>query len=163
MEFVEVANVTFPVGVEFTRCTLLRLFECVHSVEDVVLDVRQGRAMVSFLESSAAQKALVSLDGFVLFGRTLSLRISPPPSSPVLGFIVTTRPTEYLLICNAPYLSVVVKLKHVSGVEAVTSAGVDSCFVATKSIEDAGQAKALVGSHCSRWGTVVSISFLRKI
>jgi hypothetical protein len=163
MEFVEITNVSFPVGIEFTRRTLLRLFHSIHGVEDVVLDAGEGRAMVSFAESSAAQEALVSFDGFVMFGLALSLRISPPPLSPVAGFIVTTRMSRYLLIRNAPYLSVVVKLKHVAGIEAVTSAGVNSCFVVTESVEDARRAKVLVASHCNRWGTAVSVSFLRKL
>ncbi|KPA81916.1 hypothetical protein ABB37_04157 [Leptomonas pyrrhocoris] len=163
MEFVEVSNVTFPVGIEYTRRTLLRLFRLIHNVEDIVLDVRQGQAIVSFAESSAAQEALISFDGFVLFGRALSVRIAPPPASPVAGYIVTSRVTRYLLIHNAPYLAIVVKLKHVSGVESVTSAGVNRCFVVTQSVDDATQAKVLVGSHCSRWGTAVLISFLRKL
>lgn len=163
MEFVEITNVAFPVGVEFTRRTLLRLFQFLRGVEDIVLDARRGCAVVSFAESSAAQEALVTFDGFVLFGRALSFRIAPPPASPVVGFIATTRTSRFLLIRNMPYLSVVVKLKHVSGVEAVTSAGINSCFVVTKSVEDAMQAKMLVSSHCSRWGTAVSVSFLRKL
>lgn len=154
---------SFHVGVEFTRCTLLRLLRFTRGVDDIVLDVQRGRAMVVFTESASAQEALVSLDGFVMFGRALSLRIAPPPASPVAGFIVTTKVTRYLLIRNAPYLAVVVKLKHVSGVVAVTSAGINSCFVATSSIEDAVSTKLLVGSHLSRWGTAVVVSFLRKL
>lgn len=163
MEFVEVTNVSFPVGIEFTRRTLLRLFRSVQGVDDIILDAQRGRAMVLFTESSAAQEALIFFDGYALFGRALSLRIAPAPTSPVAGFIVTTRPSQYLLVRNAPYLSIVVKLKHVSGVEAITSAGLNSCFVATVSIEDALQAKSVVGSHLSRWGTAVTVSFLRKL
>lgn len=163
MEFVVVTNVSFPVGIEFTRCTLLRLLRSTPGVDDIVLDVPRGRAMVVFTESTGAQEALVALDGFVLFGRTLSLRIAPPPVSPVTGYIVTTRMSKYLLIRNAPYLAVVVKLKHVAGVQTVTSAGVNSCFVTTASVEDALLTKALVCSHLSRWGTAVAVSFLRRL
>ncbi|KAG5490877.1 hypothetical protein JKF63_00999 [Porcisia hertigi] len=163
MEFIEVTNVTFPVGPEHTRRTLLRVFEMVQSVEDIVVDVRQGRAMISFTESSAAQEVLISLDGFPFFGRALCLRVSPPPVSPIQGYIVATKPSRYLLVRNTPYLAVVVKLKHIAGVVTVTSAGVNSCFVVAESVEDTVLLKNLLRSHPSRWGTEVFVSYLRKV
>lgn len=163
VEFVEVANVGFPVDLEHTRRTLLQLFGGVSAVDDIVVDVRQERAMVCFAESAAAQCALVKLDRFPLFGRELSLRIGPPPASQVPGYIVTTKPTAFLLVRNSPYVVVVVKLKHVAGVVAVTSAGVNCCFVVAASAEDAVVAKGILQSHRSRWGTEVSVSHLRRL
>ncbi|KAG5464558.1 hypothetical protein LSCM1_00749 [Leishmania martiniquensis] len=163
MEFIEATNVAFPVGLEHTRRTLLRLFEMVQPVEDIVVDVQQGRAMISFMESSAAQEALISLDGFPLFGQALCLRVSPPPASPIRGYIVATRPSKYLLVRNTPYLAVVVKLKHIAGVATVTSAGVNSCFVVAESVEDTVLLKEVLLSHPSRWGTDVFVSYLRKV
>ncbi|KAK7202341.1 U1A small nuclear ribonucleoprotein [Novymonas esmeraldas] len=163
MEFIEVSNVTFPVGTEHTRRTLLRLFELVRPVEDIVLDVQQGRGMVCFAESAAAQEALVSLDGILLFGRALCLRISPPPASPMRGYIVTTRPSRYLLVRNVPYLVVVVKLRHIAGVVSVTSAGVNSCFVVAASAGETALLREVLLSHPSRWGSPVSVSHLRRL
>lgn len=163
MEFLELTNVSFPVGMEYTRIVLLRLFEQIGSVEDILLDRCRGRAMLSYTDPLHLQEAMMSLDGFLLFGRTLSLRVAPPPVCVLPGFIASAKPSKYLLVHGVSYMAVVVKLKHVDGVITITSAGVQRCFVELKCSAEAADIRELLTFHPNRWGHCVTTQFLRKL
>lgn len=156
-------NVSFPVGLEYTRTILIRLFEQVGNVEDILLDQRRGRAILSFADPLHVQEAMMKLDGYLMFGKSLSLRIAPPPACVLPGFIVTAKSSRYLLAEGVSYMAVVVKLKHVDGVVTVTSAGVNRCFVELRCVVDAAYTRELLRFHHNRWGCSVIILFLRKL
>ncbi|EPY27465.1 U1A small nuclear ribonucleoprotein [Strigomonas culicis] len=161
MEYVAVSGLSFPVGTESTRQSLYRLFTPIGSVEDILLNEQNQTALVCFGDPICAQEAILALDNCVLFSKRLKLSISGPPRSEVPGFLVTLKPTCYLLLKNTSFLFLLVLARRMSGIESIQWISYQTALVYTKSADISVCVKEMVGPK-NRSGHKVTSTYLKR-
>jgi hypothetical protein len=127
-ECIVVSRITFPFGEEFTKVALyhaMRLFGTVLSIE-----LSGNSATVLFKSSTAAQKAYLEMNGFVLFDSVLSVSIGEKIIAPGLGSSALSSSATSLVLCEGADVSwVKLFLKRIRGVIQVEAVSGRQCLV----------------------------------
>lgn len=123
-EQIIVRNVRHPFGEDFTRLCLYRAFA--RHGEIVSLYVSSLYAWITYTTSEAAQAAYLQMNGFSLFGQSISVGMVQPGKKDLL---FTSSVTNTLLIENSDTSWLTVVLRRFKNVESVDQFSSAQCLV----------------------------------